>query len=510
MQTPVLIVGAGPTGLVLALWLTKRGIPCRIIDRNPGPGLRSRAMVVQARTLEFYRQLGIAEKVVEQGIKAKIIHLMEKGREVAQLQFGDIGQGISPYPYALSFPQDDHEKLLGVQLSKLGVRVEWDTELLHLEDQGDVVRAELNSEQIEAQFVCGCDGARSTIRSELGLGFPGGTYDSVFFVADVEAPSQTVGEDGFNMCLGDRGFILAFPIRSSGSFRLIGLLPDELRSEPDVTFADLNSFVQETVGVETTAVHWFSTYHVHHRVADHFRVGRVFLAGDAGHIHSPAGGQGMNTGIGDAVNLAWKLAHVIRGGNPDIFGSYESERLAFARALVATTDRAFQLIVGKDFTSRMARELIPHLAPFVLGFTPVRRAAFGLVSQTKINYHDSSLSQGAVGNLRGGDRLPWVESLDNFASLASLDWQVHAYGTASEEVKNVAHEIGVRNIDFPWTDDAEAAGFEREAIYLVRPDGYIGFCGKHGDLSALRSYASEYLLATDSESPDAKPIAPTE
>src|SRR6476659_7543557 len=179
-RAPVLVVGAGPTGLVLALWLAKRGIPHRIIDRHSGPGLQSRAMVVQARTLEFYRQLGFSDEVVSAGIIANTIHLKQGSREVAQLPFGDLGKGLSPYPFALSFPQDDHETLLGAKLAELGTKIEWDTELLDLHQEPESVHTVLASasgkEEFETPFVCGCDGARSTVRESLGFGFPGGTY----------------------------------------------------------------------------------------------------------------------------------------------------------------------------------------------------------------------------------------------------------------------------------------------------------------------------------------------
>ncbi len=485
---PILVVGAGPTGLVLALWLAKKGVPVRIIDKNSGPGLQSRAMVVQARTLELYRQLGIADEVIASGLKAQVIHLKEGAREVATLNFGDIGDGISPYPFALTFPQDDHEKLLARHLATEGVKVEWNTELHDFAETTEGVRVNINSGTIEASYLCGCDGARSTVRQQLQLGFPGGTYDNVFFVADVEAPNETVAENGFNMCLTDDGFVIVFPIRSTGHFRLIGLLPESLRDRTDVQSEDIRDHVRQVVGVEVSAVSWFSTYHVHHRVADHFRKGRVFLAGDAGHIHSPAGGQGMNTGIGDAINVAWKLADVSSGANPSILDSYEVERIAFARSLVASTDRLFNVMVGRGAGSHLARELLPHVAPFMLGFTGVRRAMFGLVSQVRIQYHESMLSAGAAGDIRGGDRLPWVENADNFAPLTSMDWQVHVYGETDPALTEGAKHLGVPVHTFPWTAQMSEVGFEQNAMYLVRPDGYVALADLKQDVSVLEDY----------------------
>ena len=214
------------------------------------------------------------------------------------------------------------------------------------------------------------------------------------------------------MCLSTNAFLLVFPIRSTGMHRLIGIVPEELKDRVGLTYDDLRPFVEQQIHLQVGAVNWFSSYRVHHRVADHFRRGRAFIAGDAGHIHSPAGGQGMNTGIGDAVNLAWKLAAVLQGrADASILDTYETERIAFARSLVATTDQMFQLMVGLGLRGRIFRDtLLPHLAPFLMGFSGARLAAFRMVSQTRINYRGSALSVGEAGDIHGGDRLPWVST----------------------------------------------------------------------------------------------------
>ena len=193
-------------------------------------------------------------------------------------------------------------------------------------------------------------------------------------------------------------------------------------------------------------MNWFSTYHVHHRVAARFRAGRAFLLGDAAHVHSPVGGQGMNTGIGDAVNLAWKLAAVLNGGAPDrLLATYEQERIGFARRLVATTDRAFTVVTKQGRVARWVRtRLVPLIAPLLFRLAPVRRFLFRTVSQINVNYRNSPLSEGAAGGVRGGDRLPWVSTgpgTDNFAPLASLTWQVHVYGEPRPGLADVCAEL---------------------------------------------------------------------
>ena len=498
----VLIVGAGPTGLVLALWLARAQVPFRVIDKKGAPGGGSRAMAVQARTLEFYRQLGLVDAVLAAGFRMDRLHLRSPGGEIATIPFDRVGRGESPYPFVLSLPQDEHELLLTRQLAAAGHAVDWDTELVGLDQDATGVRATLRKNGVEltwaGTYLCGCDGARSAVRQQLGVGFPGGTYDQLFYVCDAEAVGPWSPND-FTGYLAEKTFCLCFPVRTPGQFRFIGLVPAALREKDDATFDELRAGVEQVTGTRVTRVHWFSTYRVHHRVADRFRVGRLFLAGDAGHIHSPAGGQGMNTGIGDAVNLAWKLAAVLKRQAADaILDTYQAERLPFARSLVATTDRVFDAVVGRSVVARLVRTVFaPYVMPFILGFSAVRRAQFRLVSQTRIAYHESPLSDGSAGGVDAGDRLPWVEGADNFAPLASLDWQVHVYGTATAELGAFAADVGLVVHEWPWTDAAERAGLERDALYLVRPDGYVGFAGRSPE--GLRAYLERFALRSHRE-----------
>ena len=499
MENQVLIVGAGTTGLVLALWLAKSGVSFRIIEKNDGPGQASRAMAVQARTLEFYRQLGIADRVIESGIRVRGGHLREGNRVIADFPFDDIGSDISLFPFVLSFPQDDHEHLLVTCLEEAGIRVEWSTQLIQSKEEGQQVNVTLRKgdteEHSEFAYVCGCDGAHSTVRQGLGLDFPGGTYEQLFYVADVQ-PEGLAFDDAVNACLSPDSFILAFPVRSSGMLRLIGIVPAELASREDLTFEEIRPYVKKQIDVDVRRMNWFSTYRVHHRVADHFRQGRVFIAGDAGHIHSPAGGQGMNTGIGDAVNLAWKLATVIRGRtNPAVLDTYESERIAFARTLVETTDRLFQFAVSNDLQAKMMRGIfLRYIAPVALRFRAARKAQFRLISQTRIHYRDSSvLSRGKAGDIHGGDRLPWIQSQNNFQPLSSLDWQIHIYGTPADALRASATRWNLPVHFFPWDNQAQSAGFARDAVYLVRPDGHIALAQSDQNTTALEKFLSEWL-----------------
>lgn len=226
MGTDVLIVGAGPTGLVLSLWLTSLGVRVRIIDKTSEPGTTSRALAVQARTLELYRQIGLAETVVARGRVMSAINLWSAGRQVAHAVFGDMGTGISPYPFALIYPQDEHERLLTDRLAAAGVAVERDTALERFEEQSagmvaQIVQKDATIDTCHAAYIAGCDGAHSTVRQTLGVGFPGGTYEHLFYVADVEARGPAINGE-LHAALDTSDFLAVFPLRSEGHARLIG------------------------------------------------------------------------------------------------------------------------------------------------------------------------------------------------------------------------------------------------------------------------------------------------
>jgi 2-polyprenyl-6-methoxyphenol hydroxylase-like FAD-dependent oxidoreductase len=502
-QTEVLIAGAGPTGLVLALWLTHLGVKVRIVDKAAQPGTTSRAVVVHARILEAYSQIDLAHEIVARGLKMAAANLWVGGTSKGRLVFGDMGQSISPFPYALIFPQDEHERLLIEHLTALGVTVERNTELVGCENKTDCVTANLrrpdgSEETVEIAFLAGCDGARSAVREASTIGFPGGTYAHVYYVADVEASGRAMNGE-LNVALDEADFLAIFPLQGTGRARFIGTVKPEAESRRELTFDDVSAHLIQRLDIKVTRVNWFSTYHVHHRVAGKFREDRTFLLGDAAHIHSPVGGQGMNTGIGDAVNLAWKLAAVLRGrAGMQLLDSYQPERIAFARRLVASTDRAFQFINNEGPIARIVRtRLVPLLLPKIFALRQARRLMFQTLSQTNVNYRTSVLATGSAGRIRAGDRLPWVRGeaeQDNFTGLRSLDWQAHVYGHASAEIEQACNQAGLGLRRFPWTPVAAKTGLARDAFYLVRPDGYVGLAASKDVANNLRMYQDRFKL----------------
>jgi 2-polyprenyl-6-methoxyphenol hydroxylase-like FAD-dependent oxidoreductase len=493
----VLIVGAGPTGLVLALWLTRLGIKPRIIDKAGALATTSRALAVQARTLELYRQLDLAEAVVAQGLKIPAVNLWVEGEQRAHVEYSVVGSDLTPYAYLEIFPQDQHEQLLIRRLQELGVSVERHTELVGFSQNVDHVAAHLrqtdgHEEVCEVAYLAGCDGARSVVRETLGIGFPGGTYRQVFYVADVQASGPALNGE-LHIDLDEADFLAVFPLGGAGRARLIGTVRDERADRPEsLRFEDVGDRAIQNLKVRIEKVNWFSTYRVHHRVSERFRAGRVFLVGDAAHIHSPVGGQGMNTGIGDAINLAWKLRWVLSDRAPDaLLDSYEPERIKFARRLVATTDKIFTFASAEGRIAELVRTRIaPVVLPKVIGFDAAREYLFRTVSQIMIHYRDGPLSEGTAGHVQGGDRLPWAPSArgDNFAPLREPVWQVHVYGNAGTDLDTWCRQHNLPLHRFDWSPEHEKAGLARGAAYLIRPDMYVALADSGAAASSLERY----------------------
>lgn len=517
MDTDVLIVGAGPTGLMLANQLARRGVRAQIIDRHAGPARETRALGVQARTLEIYAHLGIVHRALELGKRGAGANIWSQGRWMAHVPLNDAGDGVTPYPYILVLGQDDNELIMGERLRELGMSVQWNTELTGLEQRPDHVAATLkqsagSSRTINASWVAGCDGARSTVREACGITFPGAPYEHVFFVADTEVTGSMV-PDQVNIYLWRDGFHLFFPMRGKDHWRLVGILPKELRGNPDVKFdAVIPSLGQEAgSGLSFKQCIWFSTYRIHHRSAERFRDRRCFVLGDAAHIHSPVGAQGMNTGLQDAYNLAWKLALVVQGRtDAALLDSYEAERLPVARRLLDTTDRGFRLVVSDNPLAGIFRtQILARIMAFGMRRKWVQRRAFRIISQTGIHYRSSLLSQSLDGFAsdapQAGDRFPWlklklgangaVEDLFETLDDTRLNLIVIGQAAPSEQALGLGDVLRVYTIADDRANDAELsrARLPRPSFYLLRPDGHVGLCGTRLQPGALRRYVAERL-----------------
>jgi 2-polyprenyl-6-methoxyphenol hydroxylase-like FAD-dependent oxidoreductase len=513
IDVDVLIVGAGPTGLMLANQLARRGVKPRIIDRHSGPAQQSRAMAVQARTMEIYSKMGIIDKALSLGARATGANMWANGRWTARIPVGDIGQSMSPFPFVLMLGQDDNELIMGEKLRDHGVVVEWNTELTAIEQHPDHVDVDIrvpdgSTQKMKATWVAGCDGSRSPVRELSGIKFPGAPYEHTFFVADTEATgSMKPGE--LNVYLWKDGFHLFFPMRGQDGWRVIGILPKHLRQRDDLTFEDVVPAIQQEAGTNLSfkACHWFSTYRISHRAAEHFRDRRCFLLGDAAHIHSPAGAQGMNTGLQDAYNLAWKLALVVRGrADAALLDTYELERIPVAKRLLETTDRAFQIIVSDGwFGSLFRTRILANVAARAMKFERVRQLAFRTIAQIGISYPGSSLSQ-ELPHLpkdapAAGDRFPWMQlkfaandaAEDLFDRLDDRKFNLLMMGQspiAPQTLDDFGDLLRIHTIAADPANTAELARAKvpQRSFYLLRPDGHVGLCGTSFDAAAIKRY----------------------
>jgi 2-polyprenyl-6-methoxyphenol hydroxylase-like FAD-dependent oxidoreductase len=517
MDTDVLVVGAGPTGLMLANQLARRGVRSLILDRHPGPSLETRALGVQARTLEIYAHLGIVEHALELGKRATGANMWAQGRRAARLPLGDIGRGLSPYPFLLILGQDDNERLLGEALRDRGIEVAWNTELVGLAQTTDRVIARLKQpdgtiREVSAAWVAGCDGARSAVRELNGIAFHGAPYEHVFFVADTRITGPMV-PDELNVYLWREGFHLFFPMRGADHWRLVGIVPPALRGREDLTLDALIPSIRQEAGsgLSLQECSWFSTYRIHHRRAERFRDRRCFLLGDAAHIHSPVGAQGMNTGLQDAYNLGWKLALVISGGAREaLLDSYESERIPVAQRLLSTTDRGFSLVVSDSrlagwFRTRFA----PKLLALAMRLERVQRIAFLTISQTGIAYPNSPLSEALPGlpdgAPRAGDRFPWLRltfsadgpAEDVFGKLDDTRFTLIVIGqpVPPAGVPGLGDLLRTLVVPSSPANDRELtrARIPRPAFYLLRPDGHVGLAGTRLEGAAVARYVSERI-----------------
>jgi 2-polyprenyl-6-methoxyphenol hydroxylase-like FAD-dependent oxidoreductase len=470
--------------------------------------------------------LGLSDEIIDVGAKVGKININNGGRKKSEVLVGDAGIGQSQFPFILSVTQDEHEEILQRRLDEAGTHVERGVELVKMDlpPENDVegyvnvtirpVGTE-NDETVTASYVIGCDGAHSGVRHATGIAMEGGTYSRTFFVADVFCHGPMQMDGNLNLCTSHKDFIIILPLpHKSNRARIIGLVPEDLQHlDEEITFQDcLPAISKAAPGLEVEDVRWFAHYKVHHRCASSFQYGRrVFMCGDSAHLHSPVGGQGMNTGLGDASNLAWKVAtawHAAAkspGSKPPEFAeallsTYNAERKRFADRLVQSNDRLFQFIIQRNAFGWILRNIFaPYILPFILNWFNLRPFLFGMVSQIAIEYGPSPLSQSNNNNNNNnkglqGCRLPWIERPsgaagkdDNHSLLDGTGWQGHVFGDVDASQQRRLQGLDIPVHQFPWSSEARRRGFRENALYLIRPDGYIG-------LVLDRSSASEGVL----------------
>jgi 2-polyprenyl-6-methoxyphenol hydroxylase-like FAD-dependent oxidoreductase len=504
-DSTVLIVGAGPTGMTLAVELARFGLCVRIVDKAEHMAQWSQALVLQARTLEQFQRYGIADEAVSRGRKLGKAQFWSEGRHIVSVELGPHIK--SRYPYVLFLPQSETEAILNAKMESLGVKTERGVELVSLDQDADGVRYGLRradglEEHATAQWVVGCDGAHSAVRSLSGIRFKGESVGMSFLLGDVELQGEGVPDNSLAIHLhqGDVVFMGRLTDRLTRLIVALHRKQNTVEQQPKtITVQDLQSALNET-GVKLTikSADWMTPFRVSDRQAEHYRNKRVFLAGDASHIHSPVGGQGMNTGIQDAANLAWKLAAIEREADEHILDSYEQERSEVGRALLRRTGTGLKLATSANPLLQKVRDA---LAPIVVGFSAVQDAVARFISETAISYRDSPIVEdhGGDGTLRAGDRMPDL-SLRSGTLLG--DWTeagpLAVMVNSSEDVAGV--QVMLVESSELSEEGRKLLGDEPKVIVL-RPDGYVGFRGGMGDLPTLDRYLQRHRWRPKAISP---------
>ena len=372
---PIIICGAGPTGLMLAAQLLRFNIDFLIIDAKAAPTTESRAVVVQARSMEIYEQMNVSDDILADAEKADGLCFWRHGKKISEAKFENLGSDITPFDFVIMYEQSKNETLLYHHLQKHNHEVEWNTTLIaYKEEQNEYAVTVKQNEQeltIETQYLIACDGGNSKVRELADMEFSGGTYENVFYVADTHLAAD-VCQHSINFFVADNTFNLVFPMVGEKRFRAIGILPKQFYHQKEISFKEVSEQVNKDAELDLgfNNTQWYSTYRLHHKKIKSFSKGNIFFCGDAAHVHSPAGGQGMNTGLQDAYNLAWKIALVIQQkAKEDLLNTYHEERNPVAEDLLKTTDRMFNIMSQNTKINTFLRMyLVPAVMPSLMKF----------------------------------------------------------------------------------------------------------------------------------------------
>ncbi|ARP80206.1 hypothetical protein CAL12_04735 [Bordetella genomosp. 8] len=488
MNHPVLVVGAGPVGLTLAMALKRRGVDVRIIDKAIARSDKSKALVIWSRTLELLEVQGCAHAFIAAGMRARGARIFAQDTMLAHVRF-DIAR--SAYNYALMIPQSETERLLEEQLEDLGTRVERRIELVAFQDNGnDGVNATLRhpdgrQETMDASYLCGCDGAHSTVRHALGSQFEGETMPSDWLLADVHLEGD-LPQDELTICWKPDGVLVAFPMGDK-RFRVIADLGTTGASIPPTPTLEQIQAVLDARGphgLRAYDPYWLSGFRINERKVKHYRRGRVFLSGDAAHVHSPAGGQGMNTGMQDAFNLAWKLGMVWHGHAAEpLLDSYSVERSAIGNQVLRNAGNMTRIALLRNPILRELRNLAAGTLSRIPG---LRQRMVDQLTEMDLHYRDASpLTQtprGAAEMPLPGDRAPDVGLRDTNSDIRNLYGLLGTgrFAVLSVDAPAVDLPQGARSLAVAAVAAADPA-YESGHVYLIRPDAYVALSARAGD-----------------------------
>lgn len=511
---PVLIVGAGPTGIMIAAELTRRNVPCRIIDRKESPTTSSRAFTVHARTLEIFEQIGLAEQFIETGLKSFGFLFNFRGLEKKPVL--DFRILRSRYPYILVYSQAETERMMREHLEgHHGVKIEWNTELSKLAKNDDgTLHVEIKdrdsdaAESYDPSYVIGCDGVHSFVRKSMGLPFDGEAYEGMIMqMMDAPAQGYNCDPDWIQYFMKDESFLLTTPL-PNGNYRiLISDMGETAKTEGAREEAFQKTVNEHGLDFQLSEPEWATQWVIWKRLANIYRDGDVFLSGDSAHVHSPSGGQGMNSCIQDAWNLGWKLAMVLRGeANPDLLDSYETERKPIAQQVIDGTDAMHDIIMahGRGMKERMALTETPNWQ------TEVTELVAGISYTYRDHMEDTNGLAPLENGPEAGDRAPDTQLSDGsylHDALKYTGFNLFLMPGASDH--NAAEKIAQDTADaydhiirstIIAAGDADAVAQvygrgDEGRFYLVRPDGYIAFRAAMSDGAKLRAYLDAHFVA---------------
>lgn len=520
----VLIVGAGPAGLMMACQLALHNISFRIIDKKKHRTNYSGALIIQARSLEIFQQMGIAQTAVQSGVIANEIKLIFNGKKSFAIPVKDIGHGLTQFPFMLLLEQSKTEQILTDFLNKLGCFIERETELDRFTQDDHGVTSILkisdgNEESISTKYLIAADGARSTIRKQLQISFIGKTYPISLYVSDCKAVGELLS-DQLCFSFSDETTAGFFPL-PGGRWRIDGTISKDIENIDPLTFKDVGKHFGEKAGmnVEISEPDWFSVFHVNERCASSFQQNRCFLVGDAAHIHSPVGAQGMNTGLQDSYNLSWKLAFVLQGkANASLINTYSSERIVVAKNVVSGTDLAFAFVTSRNFFVKLFRvHILPYILQLMLPLLVKRQAVLHLffrrISEIGIQYRKSSLARHSSMGIfpanapKPGERLPYflyteeekVVNIQDIVNSTNFHLFIFSKHSSPDAIKKIAekymHLLSVQVIRYTsgTSDLYKRLGIVNNGCYLVRPDLYIAYRSSSPEADHFGTYLQQFF-----------------